>query len=57
MSGEQALTSYLGFPLLLAGERQVIVYRPDGRKLATVGSVSGARRFVRGYRRADRSST
>jgi hypothetical protein len=42
---------YLGCEFAI-GERDVRVYAPDGRRIATVRSVSTARRVARGYRRA-----
>ena len=44
---------YLGYPLLIS-EREVVVYRPDGKELVAVKSLSTARRFIRGYRGGSR---
>jgi hypothetical protein len=49
---ESETCRYRGFLLEIDAHRVVIVL--DGRKLAVVRSVSEARRFVRGYRRAER---
>lgn len=44
---------YLGYPLKIT-EREVTVYTHDGREIATVPSISTARRVIRGYRRGSR---
>lgn len=44
---------YLGYPLLVK-ERDVTVFRPDGREIGLAYSMSGARRIVRGYRGSKR---
>lgn len=46
-------TSYLGYPLLIT-DSFVTVRSPEGRKLASLTSVSKARRFVKDYRRMTR---
>ena len=42
--------NYLGYPLEVTN-RDVTVRDKQGRKLATVASMSAARQFLRGYRR------
>lgn len=44
---------YLGYPLVIT-ERDVTVYTLDGREIATVPSISTARRIIRGYRKGSR---
>jgi hypothetical protein len=53
---ESVIARYLGFTLEIR-ERDVTVRGPGLYEPVLVGSVSSARRFARGYRRAERQET